>query len=246
MGDHRSARSSRRSAAACRRAGRSRPCRSAVPRAAASRASLADTPVDYEALAETGAIMGSGGLVVLDDRDCMVEIARFFLRFTATSRAASARSAASARKRMLEILDRLCAGQGRAEDLGNLAELADRVSRTSLCGLGQTAPEPGADRRCATSATSTRRTCARSAAPPGAVPRSPTTASPTTASAARSARRCVPVDAIEYRPHERHAIDLEPCTRCDMCFEVCEDEAVEVVSGSEICATSPRAAERAS
>ena len=105
-------------------------------------ASLGDTPVDYEALRRSGAIMGSGGLVVLDDRDCMVDIARFFLRFTCHESCGKCTFCRIGTQRMLEILDRLCEGEGRAEDLENLAELADRVSRTSLCGLGQTAPNP--------------------------------------------------------------------------------------------------------
>ena len=124
------------------RAAASRPCRSAARPAAACRRSLADTPIDYEALRQTGAIMGSGGLVVLDDRDCMVDIARFFLSSPRTSRAASAPSAASGRSacsRSSTGCARARAGRG---DLEELAELADRVTRTSLCGLGQTAPNP--------------------------------------------------------------------------------------------------------
>ena len=208
-------------------------------------ASLGETPVDYEALQKTGAIMGSGGLVVLDDRDCMVEIARFFLRFTCHESCGKCTFCRIGTERMLEILDRLCAGQGREEDLGNLAELADRVSRTSLCGLGQTAPNPVLTalryfreefeahvrgRRCA---------AGRCAA------LTDYRINESCIGCTLCAQVC-PVRAIAYRPHERHAIDLEVCTRCNMCFEVCEDAAVDVVSGGELCVTSPRAAERAS
>ncbi len=103
---------------------------------------LADTPIDYDALARTGAIMGSGGLVVLDERDCMVDMARFFLRFTQAESCGKCTFCRIGTKRMLEILDRLCEGLGRPGDIATLETLADYVSRGSLCGLGQTAPNP--------------------------------------------------------------------------------------------------------
>ena len=105
-------------------------------------ASLADTPVDYEALASTGAIMGSGGLVVLDDRDCAVDIARYFLHFTQSESCGKCTFCRVGTKRMLEILERICEGRGVEGDLAALDELSARVKTGSLCGLGQTAPNP--------------------------------------------------------------------------------------------------------
>lgn len=95
-------------------------------------ARMADTPVDYDALAKTGAIMGSGGLVVLDERDCMVDMARFFLRFTQAESCVKCTFCRIGTKRMLEILERLCEGNGRPDDLDKLEILADYVSRGSL------------------------------------------------------------------------------------------------------------------
>ena len=105
-------------------------------------ASLADTRIDYEELAATGSIMGSGGLVILDDHDCAVDIARYFLHFTQNESCGKCTYCRVGTKRMLEILDRICAGKGNERDLQTLDELSVRIKKGSLCGLGQTAPNP--------------------------------------------------------------------------------------------------------
>jgi len=102
----------------------------------------ADVSVDYESLRDLGAIMGSGGLVVLDNRDCMVDMARYFLRFTQAESCGKCTPCRIGTKRMLEILDRLAAGKARAAELKTLEDLAREVKSSSLCGLGQTAPNP--------------------------------------------------------------------------------------------------------
>jgi NADH-quinone oxidoreductase subunit F len=190
-------------------------------------ASLADTAVDYEALAETGTIMGSGGLVVLDDRDCMVDIARYFLRFTCEESCGKCTFCRVGTRRMLEILNRLCEGEGRQGDIEALEELADRVRRTSLCGLGQTAPNPVLtglryfrrefeehlhERRCTAGKCAALVTYSINDACIGCT---------------LCAQAC-PVDAIPFRPYERHVIEDELCVRCGACLDACEDDAVEV------------------
>ena len=191
-------------------------------------ARLADTPIDYDALAQTGAIMGSGGMVVLDERDCMVDMARFFLKFTQAESCGKCTFCRIGTKRMLEILERLCAGQGRRDDLEKLATLADYVSRGSLCGLGQTAPNPvlttlryfreeyeaHLEGRC----------------PAGRCPALIRYRVNAKCIGCTLCAQACPVGAIAYRPYERHEVDERLCTRCDMCRQACQDDAVEVVS----------------
>jgi NADH-quinone oxidoreductase subunit F len=191
-------------------------------------ARLADTPIDYDALAQTGAIMGSGGMVVLDERDCMVDMARFFLKFTQAESCGKCTFCRIGTKRMLEILERLCAGQGRRDDLEKLATLADYVSRGSLCGLGQTAPNPvlttlryfreeyeaHLEGRC----------------PAGRCPALIRYRVNGNCIGCTLCAQVCPVAAIAYRPYEKHEVDERLCTRCDMCRQACQDDAVEVVS----------------
>ena len=191
-------------------------------------ARLADTPIDYDALARTGAIMGSGGLVVLDDRDCMVDIARFFLKFTQAESCGKCTFCRIGTKRMLEILERLCEGKGRRDDLEKLEVLADYVGRGSLCGLGQTAPNPVLttlryfreeyeahlhERRC----------------PAGRCPALIRYRVTDNCIGCTLCAQACPVGAIAYRPYEKHEVDDRLCTRCDMCRQACKDDAIEVL-----------------
>jgi NADH-quinone oxidoreductase subunit F len=191
-------------------------------------ARLADTPIDYDALAQTGAIMGSGGLVVLDDRDCMVDIARFFLKFTQAESCGKCTFCRIGTKRMLEILERICEGKGRPGDLEKLEMLADYVGRASLCGLGQTAPNPVLttlryfreeyeahvhERRC----------------PAGRCPALIRYRVTDNCIGCTLCAQACPVGAIAYRPYEKHAVDDRLCTRCDMCRQACKDDAIEVL-----------------
>lgn len=101
-----------------------------------------DTPIDYESLSAIGSMMGSGGLIIMDDTTCMVNLARFFLDFTVDESCGKCPPCRIGTKRMLEILERLVAGKGKDGDIEKLEKLALNIKRSSLCGLGQTAPNP--------------------------------------------------------------------------------------------------------
>ena len=105
-------------------------------------AHLIDTPIDYDNLLEIGSMMGSGGLIVMDEDTCMVDIARFFLDFTVDESCGKCTPCRVGTKRLLEILDKIIAGKGELEDLDRLEELSNYIKSASLCGLGQTAPNP--------------------------------------------------------------------------------------------------------
>lgn len=104
--------------------------------------SMLDLPVDYDTLTQAGAMVGSGGLVVIDETTCMVDIARFFLNFSQSESCGKCTPCREGNKRMWEILDRICRGEGKEEDLDTIEQLALTVKETSLCGLGQNAPNP--------------------------------------------------------------------------------------------------------
>ena len=189
-------------------------------------AEQADTPVDYESLAAAGAIMGSGGMVVLDESDCMVDIARYFLRFTQQESCGKCTFCRIGTKRMLEILDRLCQGEGRDGDIQHLEHLAGLVKNGSLCGLGRTAPNP---------VLSTIR-CFRDEYEAHLHGRCPAakcralvtyTITDDCIGCTRCAQHC-PVEAIPFNPYQKHEIDQAICTHCDTCRSVCPTGAVDV------------------
>jgi NADH-quinone oxidoreductase subunit F len=189
-------------------------------------ASLMDTPVDYESLREAGAIMGSGGMVVLDDSACMVDIARYFLQFTQNQSCGKCTFCRIGTRRMLDILDKLCAGKAQRAHLEELERLARQVSAGSLCGLGKTAPNP---------VLSTLRyfrdeyeAHLQGRCPAGrcaALVKYQVTADCT--GCTLCAQHC-PVHAIPMTPYVKHEINLELCTRCDTCRKVCPRRAIEV------------------
>ena len=101
-----------------------------------------DSKMDFDSLTKIGAMIGSGGLVVMDENTCMVEVARFFMNFTQRESCGKCVPCREGTKRMLEILERIVAGEGREGDIEELKELADMIENTALCGLGKSAPKP--------------------------------------------------------------------------------------------------------
>jgi NADH:ubiquinone oxidoreductase subunit F (NADH-binding)/Pyruvate/2-oxoacid:ferredoxin oxidoreductase delta subunit len=190
-------------------------------------ASLADRPVDFESLSDVGAIMGSGGLVVLDDRDCMVDIARYFLQFTQEQSCGKCTFCRIGTRRMLDILNRLCEGEGKAEDLTTLETLAEQIKAGSICGLGKTAPNP---------VLSTLRyfreeyeAHVRGVCPAG---KCSALIQYKINEKCNGCSICVqhcPVSAIPAKPYRQHSIDTSACTKCDACRLNCPHGAVEVV-----------------
>ncbi len=188
---------------------------------------LADTRVDYEELASTGSIMGSGGLVVLDDRDCAVEIARYFLQFTQNESCGKCTFCRVGTKRILEILERICRGEGKEGDLWTLEELSIRVKKGSLCGLGQTAPNPVLTTlryfREEYEAHIRERRCPAAACKALIHYRVLDSCTGCTLCA-----QVCPAGAIQARPYVRHEVVDGLCTRCGMCVTACPESAIEV------------------
>ncbi|OPZ23789.1 MAG: NADP-reducing hydrogenase subunit HndC [Lentisphaerae bacterium ADurb.BinA184] len=185
-----------------------------------------DLPVDYEALTAAGAMMGSGGLVVLDESDCMVDIARYFLAFTQDQSCGKCTFCRIGTKRMLELLDRFCAGTAKIADIARLEQLAQQVKSGSLCGLGRTAPNP---------VLTTLRYFRDEyeAHCEGRCPAHRCKAlihyriTDECVGCAKCAQHC-PAEAITPRPYEKHEIDDARCVRCGTCKGVCPVAAVQI------------------
>jgi NADH:ubiquinone oxidoreductase subunit F (NADH-binding)/NAD-dependent dihydropyrimidine dehydrogenase PreA subunit/(2Fe-2S) ferredoxin len=190
-------------------------------------ASLLDTPVDFESLAKVGSIVGSGGMVVLDETDCMVNIAKFFLEFTQAESCGKCVPCRIGTKRLLEILTRITKGEGREGDIELLEKLSSSVKATSLCGLGQTAPNPILstlkyfrdeyeahirDKKC-----------------PSKVCRDLLVYSiiEEKCKGCGACLRACPAGAITGEKKKPHVINEDVCIKCGACFDVCKFKSVD-------------------
>lgn len=189
-------------------------------------AALADTAVDYESLTAVGAIMGSGGLIVLDHSDCMVQVARYFLEFCQCESCGKCTFCRIGTRRMLDTLDRLCSGKAKKHDLTELLTLSDMVRRASLCGLGKTAPNPVLSSLRFFREEFEAHLAGRCPAGKckGLIHYSVTDAC---IGCTLCAQHC-PVNAIPMAPYQKHFIHDDICTRCNACKEVCPENAILV------------------
>ena len=194
--------------------------------------SLFDTPVDYESVNATGAIMGSGGMVVMDEDTCMVDVAKFFLDFTVKESCGKCTFCRIGTKRMLEILERFTEGKATEEDLDRLERLAHHVKAGSLCGLGQTAPNPVLTTlryfRDEYLAHIEGKCPAKVCKPLIRYVIVPERCTGCTACAI-----FCPAKAITGKRLKPHEIDQERCIKCGTCYEVCRFNAIEILTGGE-------------
>jgi NADH-quinone oxidoreductase subunit F len=198
--------------------------------------SALDLPIDFDSLRDAGAMMGSGGMVVMDQDTCMVDTARYFLSFTQEESCGKCVPCRLGTKRMLEILTRITEGQGTEEDIDLLMEMAEGIKDSALCGLGQTCPNPVLttikyfrdeydehirNRRC-----------------PAGVCKALISyyINPEKCQACQICFRQCPVEAIEGGKGLVHIIDQDKCTRCGTCLSACPPRfsAVSVISGEPV------------
>ncbi|MBR7108393.1 MAG: 4Fe-4S binding protein, partial [Lentisphaeria bacterium] len=184
-----------------------------------------DTPIDYDNLIKAGSMMGSGGMIVLSDKDCMPAMAKFYLDFTKDESCGKCTPCRIGTRRMLEMLEKICDGNGTVEMLDDLENLAKTITDTALCGLGQTAPNPilstlryfrdeylahVRDKRC----------------PSGTCRKLFTLKINDTCIGCTKCKRNCPVNAITGELKQKHVIDQSKCIKCGACIEGCPKKSI--------------------
>ena len=185
-----------------------------------------DTPIDYDSLKEIGSMMGSGGLIVMDDSKCMVNLARFYLEFTVSESCGKCTPCRIGTKRLLELLTKICNGQGKEGDIELLEELSNNVVAASVCGLGQTAPNPVLatlkyfreeyeehikEKKCRA------KECKKL---------TQIVINEEICKACDLCKKACPVNAIIGQPGEKHKIDQSKCIKCRTCMATCPFKAI--------------------
>jgi ferredoxin len=186
---------------------------------------MLDLPVDYDELARIGSMMGSGGMIVMDEDTCMVDVARYFLNFLKGESCGKCVACREGIRRMLQILERITGGQGREEDLGTLREIGEYLQETALCALGTTAANPILttlkyfqdefethirERHC----------------PAGVCKNLFRYVVAAECNGCGLCRKRCPVEAVSGKPKEPHVIDQQKCIKCGACFEACRYAAI--------------------
>ncbi|MCL2611583.1 MAG: NADH-quinone oxidoreductase subunit NuoF [Defluviitaleaceae bacterium] len=187
-----------------------------------------DLQIDFDTLTSLGAMMGSGGMIVMDEDNCMVDVAKFFLEFTVDESCGKCAPCRVGTKRMYEILDKITQGKGELEDLDKLSELANSIKSASLCGLGQTAPNPVLSTmknfREEYLAHITDKKC-----PSGVCTDLLTYHINEKCIGCTVCAKFCPVNCISGERKELHVIDTSKCVKCNLCVEKCKFDAIDII-----------------